>query len=164
MRGPCTVQELLPHVSVGADTLCRSLMALTVPGVFTYEAVSAKFANTAVARTMLVQQTCLHQGSVMAGGLPPHTLRNTTSEEECVELLRKQPGSHLFASEYLLTDGDAGTVASISDAQLMLEGPPGRRERTEEQYRCLFEKAGWEFVGVKQTPSPLVILEGKKRI
>jgi len=40
---------------------------------------------------------------------------------------------------------------------------PGGRERTEQEFRALFDRAGFDMTRIVPTPSPLCVVEAKPR-
>jgi hypothetical protein len=56
-----------------------------------------------------------------------------------------------------LPPGNVPSVGKLLDMQMLLIGG---RERTEAEYRTLFETAGFELRRVIPTPSPLHVIEG----
>ena len=72
-----------------------------------------------------------------------------------------KPGDKLLVIERVLASGDAPDPAEFLDLEmLVLTG--GGRERTEEEYRELYARAGFELTRIIQTTSPMSIIEGFK--
>ena len=71
------------------------------------------------------------------------------------------PGDKLLVIERVLASGDAPDPTEFLDLEmLVLTG--GGRERTEEEYRELYARAGFELTRIVQTTSPMSIIEGLK--
>ena len=84
-------------------------------------------------------------------------------EEQCVAILknvrRAMPkDGKLLLVEMVLPHGDAFHPGKMLD-MIMLVGPGGQ-ERTEEEYRALYEKAGFRLTRVVPTKSPASVVEG----
>ena len=70
-------------------------------------------------------------------------------------------GGKLLIVEYLLSDdGEAGLAAKLFDLQMLVYFGSGR-ERTEEEYRILLRRAGFELSGVFRTDVSLALIEGR---
>lgn len=63
--------------------------------------------------------------------------------------------------ETVLGPGDEQSFAKWLDLEMLLL--PGGRERTEEEFARLFERAGFKLARVVQTKSPVCVLEAEKR-
>ncbi|HEU5311708.1 MAG TPA: methyltransferase, partial [Candidatus Eisenbacteria bacterium] len=85
------------------------------------------------------------------------------SEEQCLEILENvrrvmPPNGKLLLVEMVLPQGDAFHPGKMLD-MIMLVGPGGQ-ERTEQEYRELYEKAGFRLTRVVPTKSPVSVVEG----
>lgn len=85
------------------------------------------------------------------------------SEEQCVAILKNVRSAmpkdgKLLLVEMVLPHGDAFHPGKMLD-MIMLVGPGGQ-ERTEEEYRELYEKAGFRLTRVVPTKSPASVIEG----
>ncbi|TDH17814.1 methyltransferase [Segetibacter sp. 3557_3] len=106
--------------------------------------------------------------SVPAGGdiyILKHIIHDW-NDEQCVTILancRKAmaPGGKLLVVEMVLPEGNEPSIGKFLDLQMLLFLPGC--ERTEAEYRTLFEKAGLEVSRVLPTPSPFSIIEGISR-
>jgi hypothetical protein len=85
-------------------------------------------------------------------------------DDTCIRLLRTVRATMPAAARLLVIDAvlaegpDPGRMSDL----LMMVLTRGR-ERTEREFRALFETAGFELVRVVPTPSPLAIVEGRPR-
>jgi hypothetical protein len=65
----------------------------------------------------------------------------------------------LLVIERVLSAGDEPDFGKLSDLQMLVFTPSGR-ERTEAEFRALYEAAGSQLTSVIPTTSPLSIIEG----
>lgn len=87
-------------------------------------------------------------------------------DERCVKILRNchaaMPGhGKLLVSERVVPPGNAASYSKLSDL-LMLVMTPGGRERTEAEYRTLFEAGGFKLARLVPTESEHTVLEAVK--
>ena len=87
------------------------------------------------------------------------------NDEDSVRLLKKiaeaaKPGAKILVLEMLLKPGNKPSYGKIFDLQMLI-GPMGARERTTDEYKALFEKAGISFKGRISMASPLSVFEGE---
>ena len=87
-------------------------------------------------------------------------------DERCLQLLRSchlaMPAhAKLVVCEKVLPEGNAAAYTRILDI-VMLLNTPGGRERTEQEYRLLFEKAGFRLTRAIPTKVENWILEAEK--
>ena len=87
-------------------------------------------------------------------------------DERCLQLLRSchlaMPAhAKLLVCEKVLLEGNAAAYTRILDI-VMLLNTPGGRERTEQEYRLLFEKAGFRLTRAIPTKVENWILEAEK--
>jgi hypothetical protein len=61
--------------------------------------------------------------------------------------------------ESVVTLGNQPDFAKIIDHEMLLM--PGRRERTEQEFRELFARAGFELTRITPTKSPLSVIEAR---
>jgi hypothetical protein len=85
------------------------------------------------------------------------------SEKQCIAILKNvhramPPSGKLLLVEMVIPPGDAFHPGKMLD-MIMLVGPGGQ-ERTEEEYRELYKKAGFRLTSVVPTKSPASIVEG----
>ncbi|ORW68185.1 hydroxyneurosporene methyltransferase [Mycobacterium saskatchewanense] len=85
-------------------------------------------------------------------------------DDESVQILRNvrsaaSPGAALLLIEAVIEDGDAGSAAKWTDLEMLVINDG--RERTEGEYRSLFERAGFAMSGVVRTASRFGIIEGR---
>ncbi len=85
------------------------------------------------------------------------------NDAQCIQLLsncRKamKRGGRVLVAEIVLLPGRETSIQKFIDLQLMLLSPG--QERTEAQYRALFEAAGFTLTRIVPTASPYSILEG----
>jgi hypothetical protein len=87
-------------------------------------------------------------------------------EEKCLTILRNchramSPGSKLLLIESVIPSGNEPFSGKFLDLVMLLI--PGGKERTEAEYRSLFEQAGFELAQIVPTGTEVSILEGRKR-
>lgn len=85
------------------------------------------------------------------------------NDEQCVTILancRKAmaPGGKVLVVEMVLPEGNEPSIGKFLDLEMLLFLPGC--ERTEAEYRALFDRAGLEVSRVLPTPSPFSIIEG----
>jgi precorrin-6B methylase 2 len=87
-------------------------------------------------------------------------------DERCRQLLRRmseaaRPGARLVALEFVVPSGNQPHLSKVIDLTMlgMLTG----RERTEDEFACLFESAGFGLDHVLQSQSPLAVIEATLR-
>jgi SAM-dependent methyltransferase len=69
------------------------------------------------------------------------------------------PGGRVILLEALLQPANQPDLSKLIDLEMMLL--PGGRERTEDEFRSLFDRAGFRLTGVVPTRSPLAVIEGR---
>jgi len=69
------------------------------------------------------------------------------------------PNGTLLLAEAVIPPGDTPSPGKFMDLQMMVI--PGGQERTEAEYRALFEAAGFRLTRIVPTRSPLSVIEGK---
>lgn len=84
------------------------------------------------------------------------------SDAQCIQILgncRKamKPGSRVLVVEVVLRPGRETSLQKFIDLQLMVLAPG--QERTEAQYRALFDAAGFTLTRIVPTASPYSVLE-----
>jgi len=87
-------------------------------------------------------------------------------EEKCLTILRNCHRAMLSASKLLVIEsvippGNEPFHGKFLDLVMLLI--PGGKERTEKEYRTLFERAGFELTRIVPTGTEVSIIEGKKR-
>ena len=87
-------------------------------------------------------------------------------EEKCLTILRNchramPPASKLLVIESVIPPGNEPFHGKFLDLHMLLI--PGGKERTENEYRTLFERAGFELTRIVPTGAEVSIVEGKKR-
>lgn len=85
------------------------------------------------------------------------------SEEQCITILghvrrAMKPHGRLLLVEMVLPAGDAPHFGKLLDMVMLVL--PGGQERTEEEYRTLFSKAGFRLTRVVPTDSAVSVIEG----
>lgn len=68
------------------------------------------------------------------------------------------PTARLLVIERVIPPGNGPSEAKLFDVSMMVV--LGGRERTEAEYRTLFERAGFDLAGVSATGSPVSLIEG----
>jgi ubiquinone/menaquinone biosynthesis C-methylase UbiE len=87
-------------------------------------------------------------------------------EEKCLTILRNchramLPASKLLVIESVIPPGNKPFHGKFLDLVMLLI--PGGKERTEAEYRTVFERAGFELTRIVPTGTEVSIVEGKKR-
>jgi hypothetical protein len=87
-------------------------------------------------------------------------------EEKCLAILRNchramRPTSKLLVIESVIPAGNEPFHGKFLDLVMLLI--PGGKERTESEYRALFERAGFELTSIFPTGTAVSVVEGKKR-
>lgn len=87
-------------------------------------------------------------------------------EEKCLTILRNchrvmRPANKLLVIESVIPPGNEPFVGKFLDLQMLLI--PGGKERTENEYRTMFERAGFELSRIVPTGTEVSIVEGRKR-
>ena len=77
----------------------------------------------------------------------------------CRQAMR--PGTHLIVMERVVPPANVPSEAKLFDINMLVT--VGGQERTEEQYRELFEAAGFDVTEIMATASPLTLIEGVRR-
>jgi ubiquinone/menaquinone biosynthesis C-methylase UbiE len=72
------------------------------------------------------------------------------------------PGGKLFVIEAVILPGNEPFFHKFMDLNMLVM--TGGRERTEAEYRALFETAGFHLDRVTSTPTEVAVLEGVRRI
>jgi hypothetical protein len=85
-------------------------------------------------------------------------------DERALLILRKikavmKPGGRVILIESVIAPGNAPDFGKLIDLEMLLM--PGGRERTEEEFRALFARAGFDLKRVIPTASPLSVLEAR---
>lgn len=70
-----------------------------------------------------------------------------------------RPGSTLLLVEYVIPDHDRQFVGKWADMEMLVQA--GARERTSDEYRKLYEQAGFRLTRVVPTAAPISLVEGK---
>ncbi|MCA9216677.1 MAG: methyltransferase [Planctomycetales bacterium] len=88
------------------------------------------------------------------------------NDEQCLTILRNchramSANSKLLVIESVIPPGNEPFGGKLLDLVMMLI--PGGKERTEDEYRTLFDNAGFELVRVIPTASEVSIIQGRKR-
>lgn len=103
--------------------------------------------------------------TIPAGGdayLMKHIIHDW-NDEQCITILRNcrsgiAAGGKLLVIEMVVPDGNEPSMSKLLDLQ-MLAILPGQ-ERTADEYRTLFQQAGFELTRIVPTMSPYSIIEG----
>lgn len=85
-------------------------------------------------------------------------------DERSVTILRNigtamKPGGRVILIESILRPGNEPDFGKLIDFEMLLL--PGGRERSEAEFRALFEKAGFALTRIVPTQSPLSVLEAR---
>ena len=87
-------------------------------------------------------------------------------DDRCLTILRNchramSPTSRLLVIESVIPSGNEPFGGKFLDLVMLLI--PGGKERTQEEYRALFERAGFELTQIVPTGTEVSIVEGRKR-
>ena len=85
-------------------------------------------------------------------------------DERAIEILNNirramNPGGRVILLESVLLPANQPDLGKVIDIEMLLM--PGGRERTEDEFRSLFERAGFRLTRIIPTKSPLSIVEAK---
>lgn len=85
-------------------------------------------------------------------------------DDESIQILRNvrsaaAPGAALLLVETVIPEDDSASVAQWTDMEMLIINDG--RERTANEYRRLFDEAGFEMVGVVDTASRFSVIEGR---
>jgi len=88
------------------------------------------------------------------------------NDEESIAILRNchramKPGGRLFIVEATIPGRNAPSFHKLMDINMLVM--TGGRERTEAEYRTLFDASGFDLTRVTVTPMELAVLEGVRR-
>jgi hypothetical protein len=72
-----------------------------------------------------------------------------------------RPDAHLIVMERVIPPANVPSEAKLFDINMLVT--VGGQERTEEQYRVLFDMAGFDLTRINATASPLTLIEGAPR-
>jgi hypothetical protein len=103
------------------------------------------------------------------GGADAYVMRHIIHdwhEDKCLTILRNchramPPASKLLVIESVIPPGNEPFQGKFLDLQMLLI--PGGKERTEDEYWTLFERAGFELSRIVPTGTEVSIVEGRKR-
>lgn len=118
----------------------------------------------------LIDRCRVHEGSFFEGvptGADLYLLGRVLhdwDDDQAVEILSNvaeaaDPGARVVAAEEVVDEDDDWSEAKMKD--LMIMTMTGGKERTADEYRTLFERAGLEWVGVSETDSQVDLVEGR---
>lgn len=85
--------------------------------------------------------------------------KSLTILQNCHEVMT--PGSKLLLVESVIPPGNDPFMGKFLDLTMMLI--PGGKERTEEEYRELYDRAGYDLVRVVPTSTEVSVVEGVRR-
>lgn len=109
--------------------------------------------------------------SVPAGGdayLMKHIIHDWNDERSGVILrnihaaLAGTPRGKVILVEAVIKPGDEPDLAKFIDIEMMLL--PGGRERTEAEFKALFERNGFKLTRIVPTEAPLWVVEGRSKL
>ena len=85
-------------------------------------------------------------------------------DERAITILRNirnamKPGGRVILLDSVLAPGNGPDFGKLIDIEMMLL--PGGRERTEAEFRSLFERAGFTLTRIVPTQSPLSVIEAR---
>lgn len=127
-------------------------------------------ARATVERAGLAERCRIESGnfftSIPAGAdayLFRHIIHDWTEEQSetilgnCRQVMPKD--GQLLIVEVVVPDGNERSMAKDFDFAMLLY--PGGKERTEEEYRRLFQASGFALNGITATDSPVSVIEGR---
>jgi O-methyltransferase domain len=84
------------------------------------------------------------------------------NDERAAQILRNchavmLPGAKLLVIEAVIVPGNEPSLGKVLDLQMLLIGG---KERTEQEFRALFQATGFELTRIVPTASPVAIVEG----
>ena len=88
------------------------------------------------------------------------------NDDECVQILKNQyqaanPGGRIFLVEHIIPDPGTPHFSKLFDIHMMCWGTG--RERTQDEYASLLQKAGWKYIKTWFPASRAMgIIEGAK--
>ena len=87
-------------------------------------------------------------------------------DEHCVRILRNirramTPGGRVLVIESVVPEGNEPSFAKLMDLNMLVM--TGGRERTEAEFRALYDRAGFDLTRVVPTAGPLSVIEGVRR-
>jgi len=102
-----------------------------------------------------VDERCMYCSGDMFANVPnadAYTMKmilHDWNDDECIQILGNvaeaaSPGTRVFIAEHVVPDPDTAHFSKLFDIHMMCWGTG--RERTENEYKSLLEKAGWEHV------------------
>ena len=71
----------------------------------------------------------------------------------------RQPGGRVILIESVIAPGNTPDLGKLIDLEMLVM--PGGRERTEAEFRALFEGAGFQLTRIVPTKSPLSVIEAR---
>lgn len=85
-------------------------------------------------------------------------------DERSITILRNckiamAPGGRLMVVEYVLAGPNEPDFAKFADLEMLIVAPGGR-ERTDDEYRSLYARAGFKLTRIVPTTSTVSIIEG----
>ena len=87
-------------------------------------------------------------------------------DEKCIEILKNcrrvmNEQGRVLVVDQVVPSGNAPSLGKFTDLLMLVM--VGGKERTEEEFRKLFDAAGLKLTRIIQTPSPMSIIEGAKQ-
>jgi hypothetical protein len=70
-----------------------------------------------------------------------------------------KPGTTLLLAEFVIPEHNQGFVGKWTDMEMLVQA--GARERTADEYRKLYEQAGFQMTRVVPTAAPISLVEGR---
>jgi hypothetical protein len=105
-------------------------------------------------REMGMSDRCEYVAGDMFDAVPPadaylmKLILHDWNDDECIQILRNQyrearPGGRVFIVEHVIADPGTSHFSKLFDIHMMCWGTG--RERTEDEYASLLERAGWKY-------------------
>src|SRR5262249_56733951 len=92
------------------------------------------------------------------------SVHHDRTDEQCVQILRNcrkvvPPQGRVLIVEVGLSPPNEASLGK--DMDMIMLGFPGGKERSEEEYRALFERSGFRLSEVTPTKSAVCVVEGR---
>ena len=134
-------------------------------------------AVVAGAETLLSDQGVISRCEIVGGdffesvpaGADAYILKHVIhdwSDEQCITILKNcrkamNKGGKILVVEEIINEGNEFSIGKFVDLQMLVVA--SGRERTEKEFRELFDKAGFELTRIVPTMSPFSVLEGESK-
>ena len=162
--GPKSVEELAEATSTNADALYRLLRALASQGVFA-KGEPRQFSLTPLAEPLQSDVPGSKRALALMSGDEQFRAwaeidYSIQTGKIAFEKVYGKPIFDYFVVESVIPPGNEPFGGKSLDLVMLLI--PGGKERTEDEYRALLDKAGFELTRVVPTGTEVGIIEGMK--